>query len=235
MSIEKQTKVKSDPFWYEKPEILFQSDRLAEFFPSKEQTLKEKLNSIMRLCLYTSILLYMYHKTYKYLGFALGGALFTVYIHNNYRTTTEQQRLDSANIESVENTQETCTKPTLDNPFMNVTMKDYMNIVDGKTVDRPPACDTSVPDIKKDVDNAFENNLYRDVDDVFGKFNSQRQFFTMPFTTIPNKQDEFARWLYASPKTCKEDQDYCLRYEDVRAKRPVFVNPNDNPTRPNAM
>ena len=51
----------------------------------------------------------------------------------------------------------------------------------------------------------------------------------MPWTTIPNKQDEFARWLYSSPKTCKEDQDYCLKYEDVRAKRPIFPNQDKNP------
>ena len=59
--------------------------------------------------------------------------------------------------------------------------------------------------------------------------NSQRQFYTMPNTTIPNAQDDFAKWLYANPKTCKEDQEFCLRYEDVRAKRPVFVDPTQNP------
>ena len=68
-----------------------------------------------------------------------------------------------------------------------------------------------------------------DVNDVFGKMNSQRQFYTMPSTTIPNAQDDFAKWLYLNPKTCKEDQDFCLKYEDIRAKRPVMYNPNQNP------
>jgi hypothetical protein len=58
---------------------------------------------------------------------------------------------------------------------------------------------------------------------------SQRNYFTMPWTTIPNKQDEFARWLYLSPKTCKEDQDNCLRYEDIRSKRFIMPNPHRNP------
>ena len=110
-------------------------------------------------------------------------------------------------------------------------MKDYLN-VDPKTnmiVDRPPACDVSDPEVKLLIDNNFDNNLYKDIDDIFGKMNSQRQFYTMPSTTIPNDQESFAKWLYLSPKTCKEDQDYCLRYEDVRAKRFDFPEPERNP------
>ena len=113
---------------------------------------------------------------------------------------------------------------------MNVTMKDYMNLdKNGFIVNRPPACDPNDPEIKKLMDQGFSNNLYRDVSDVFGKNSSQRNYFTMPWTTIPNKQDEFARWLYLSPKTCKEDQDYCLRYEDIRSKRFIMPNPERNP------
>ena len=36
--------------------------------------------------------------------------------------------------------------------------------------------------------------------DVFGKRNSQRQFYTMPNTEVPNSQDEFAKWLYGKPE-----------------------------------
>jgi hypothetical protein len=111
---------------------------------------------------------------------------------------------------------------------MNVTMKDMLNI-DPKKPSRPKACDTTNPEVKQKMDEMFNHNLFKDVNDVFGKMNSQRQFYTMPNTTIPNAQDDFAKWLYLNPKTCKEDQDYCLRYEDVRAKRPVFVDPTKNP------
>jgi len=123
-----------------------------------------------------------------------------------------------------------CVKPTVDNPFMNVTMKDYMNFNEkGDVVDRLPACDPGNPEIKRMIDDSFNNNLYKDVSDVFGKMSSQRNYFTMPWTTIPNKQDEFARWLYLSPKTCKEDQDNCLKYEDIRSKRFIMPNPERNP------
>lgn len=211
----------NDQIWYKNFDILFNKDRLNEFFPSKDQSLEEKLNSLVRLSFYISILLLFYKKNTAYLWIFVIACLFTYVIYSN--------KPDNGNLEPFDINDE-CTKPTLDNPFMNVTMKDYLNIDEsGRIKDRAPACDTSDPEIKKQIDDNFDNNLYKDIDDVFGKMNSQRQFFTMPWTTIPNKQDEFAKWLYMSPQTCKEDQDFCLRYEDVRAKRPVLYNPSENP------
>jgi hypothetical protein len=141
------------------------------------------------------------------------------------------KNIENKNIEIESFEAGSCTKPTLDNPFMNVTMKDYLNIdpETNVTVDRPKACDISDETIKKSMDDMFNNNLFKDVNDVFGKMNSQRQFYTMPNTQIPNAQDDFAKWLYMNPKTCKEDQNFCLKYEDVRAKRPIFVDPLQNP------
>lgn len=233
--------IKSDPFWYDDFFIIFQSDRLTEFFPTKDQTLEEKFNSLVRLSLYISIILFYYHKNYKYYSIFLGALLITFFIYTNQpniqdqaniiETKQVQEKKDETKVEGLENTNTECTKPTLDNPFMNVTMKDYLNFDEknDQIVDRPPACDISKPEIKEEMDEMFNHNLFKDVNDVFGKMNSQRQFYTMPNTTIPNAQDEFARWLYLNPKTCKEDQEFCLPYEDLRAKRPVFVDPTQNP------
>ena len=57
----------------------------------------------------------------------------------------------------------------------------------------------------KSIQESFNHNLFRNIDDVYGKNNSQRQFFTNPVTTIPNEQTKFANWLYNVPKTCKEN------------------------------
>jgi hypothetical protein len=243
--------IKSDKFWYDDPFVIVQSNRLTEFFPTRDQTLEERLNTLVRLALYCSVVLYYHHKNYKYFSIFIGSLLLTYFVYTNNpqnvtrdvdikemtnKTQNDQKETKTKSeikgVEGLENDVETvCTKPTIDNPFMNVTMKDYLN-VDPKTqatVDRPPACDTSDENVKKSMDELFNHNLFRDINDVFGKMNSQRQFYTMPSTTIPNAQDEFAKWLYANPKTCKEDQEFCLRYEDVRAKRPVFVDPTKNP------
>lgn len=231
----------SDPFWAKEPKILFQSDRLAEFFPSSKLSNVENYNAIARLGIYISILLMLYHSQGKYAFIGILAALITYFLHKNdpltpfIKTTSREQNSSPKphpreSMETYENTQ--CTPPSLDNPFMNATMKDYLQ-ADPKTgaiVDRPPACNPNDPETKKQIDKYFNNNLFKDVTDVFGKMNSQRQFFTMPWTTIPNDpQGDFAKWLYASPTTCKENADFCNPYEDLRAKRPVMVNPNINP------
>lgn len=221
----------TDPFWFDAPEILWDNTKLSQFFPTDKQTMNEKMNSIVRLCLYITVFLYAYKRDTVYLWTVVGALIFTYYIHNNYESVTKSEDV----VETLENDLDVassvnCTKPTIDNPFMNVTMKDYTNIKDGKIVDRAPACDASDPVVKADMDKLFNNNLYSDVSDVFGKFNSQRQFYTMPWTTVPPDPNlDFPKWLYLNPKTCKEDQDYCNRYEDLRAKAPVVYNPNENP------
>lgn len=230
---------KSDLFWYDDISIIWKIERLTEFFPTKDQTLEERLNSIVRLSLYCSIILFYYHSDSKYLSILVAGLLFTYFIYknrsqigirdNNTFKLQMEPEVEVKSLEKLEN--QSCTVPTLDNPFMNVTMKDYTN-VDPKTdklIDRPQACDIKDPKIKLQMDNMFNNNLYRDVNDLFGKFNSQRQFYTMPSTTIPSDRESFQKWLYLNPKTCKEDQDFCLKYEDIRAKRPIVYNPNENP------
>lgn len=259
----------TDEIWTNDFNILFKKDRMMEFFPMKQQTHKERVNAIVRLSLYISILLVIYHSNIKFFAIFIFFLVFTFIIYRQYSVSNEsiinrsvhkksiQQKAEenfvqeksnphlndfipsfglhnniNSNIEKLENNLNTelCTKPTIDNPFMNVTMKDYMNLdKNGQIIDRPPACDTDNTEIKKLIDESFNNNLYKDVSDVFGKINSQRQFVTMPYTQIPNKQDEFARWLYLNPKTCKEDQDKCLLYEDIKNKRQIMPNPDRNP------
>ena len=55
------------------------------------------------------------------------------------------------------------------------------------------------------IDQYFNEDLYRSVDDIYNKNASERQYYTMPVTEIPNNQDKFAQWLYGNDeKTCKE-------------------------------
>ena len=54
------------------------------------------------------------------------------------------------------------------------------------------------------IKKALDHQLYRDESDIFDNLHSQRTFYTMPVTTIPNKQKKFAEFLYKMPPTCKE-------------------------------
>ena len=93
--------------------------------------------------------------------------------------------------------------PTTENPFMNINL-----ITDDKQ--KPaPAPSWNNDKIQKEIENKFNFNLYRDVGDLYGKSNSQREFYTMPSTTIPNNQTSFAKWCYSTGPTCKEKSIYC--------------------------
>ena len=49
-----------DSIWYDNFTILFEYNRLSEFFPSSDMTIEEQLNSVVRMCLYISIILMIY-------------------------------------------------------------------------------------------------------------------------------------------------------------------------------
>jgi hypothetical protein len=105
--------------------------------------------------------------------------------------------------------------PTKDNPLMNPLLGDI-----SLGPDEPPAAaNTDDAYIKDKIVETYNDKLYRDIDDLFERENSQRQFYTVP-TTYPNDQTAFANWCYKSAdNSCKVDQRNCLRYEDLRTKR----------------
>jgi hypothetical protein len=91
------------------------------------------------------------------------------------------------------------TYPTLKNPYMNV-------LNDEKTYNptRPAAAPITAPMVKQSLDDFFRTNFYNDPTDVFGKQQDQRQFYTVPSTTIPNDRESLQNWLYnIYPKNCK--------------------------------
>jgi hypothetical protein len=108
----------------------------------------------------------------------------------------------------------TCRKPTRDNPLMNPAATEFGNF------GVPSACNSNDDNIKESIKVNFDHQLFRDVDELWERENSQRQFYTMPNTAIPNNQKEFANWLYKLPNSavCKVQQQGCLRYDDVRQR-----------------
>lgn len=103
---------------------------------------------------------------------------------------------------------DTCRKPTVDNPFTNIVFSDYL---DASNVAEP--CNIDDKNIQNDMQNLYNSTIYRSFQDVFERENSQRMFYTVPIRTIPNDQTEFANWLYKTGPTCKENSQNCTYYE----------------------
>jgi hypothetical protein len=227
-----------DNFWYEDINILFHPKRLTEFFPKETMNMTEKLNSIARFSIILGIVLYVYNLNLISMYIPFAGLIVTkiLYEHHMKKENTEnflngeiddniEKRLeDEKNRIVLENNKE-CVKPTNNNPFMNLKYTDHTeeNL-------RPEACNVESEKTKDGMENNFKNNLFRDVSDVFGRNNQSRQFYTTANTSIPNKQDEFAKWLYGDMPSCKDASTTwkCVRHEDLRQNRkPVELNVND--------
>ena len=220
-----------DAFWFDDWRILFDSGRLTEFFPTASMSLAEKLNAIVRFGLYAGALLFMFNTNYTavYLPIALLVVSKVLYDRNkpaegylNGLVADGDNELPNQNPRVLNKDGQLCVPPTADNPFMNVTMSDYK-----LDPERPAACAITEPSVREDANAKFYDNLFRDVNDVYSRNTSSRQFYTMPATTIPNNQDEFAQFLYGDMGKCKTGHlDQCM-YDDPRMnRRPV----NDDPT-----
>ncbi len=202
-----------DPFWFSDYSIIFDKNRLTEFFPASDMEYTEKLNSILRFSIYIAIVLFVYNRNINVIFIPIVTGLITLYLYRYFRDENTGKSL-----EELEKIEEKCIAPTKNNPFMNVLMSDYT-----EQPERPEACNIKKEEIKESAEENFNHNLYRDVSDVWNKTHSQRQFYTMPNTQIPNKQKEFAEWLYKTDKTCKEDPKQCIRFEDIRTNRPISI------------
>lgn len=186
--------------WYDDVVGFFGDASVTHFYPSRNESQVQQLNAIMRLTLYFTVFVLIIRRDPNVLFVPIVVGAFT-YVVNESRqneAAEKDKRLEKLDLKEA-NDGQVCVRPTRDNPFMNVTFGDRKRFPN-----RPKACNPTHAGTRKQVANEFEHDLYKDVDDVFGRKVSSRQFYTMPATTIPNDQQAFAEWLYKTPKTCKE-------------------------------
>jgi hypothetical protein len=99
------------------------------------------------------------------------------------------------------------TEPTSANPFMNVLISEISD-----NPHRSAAADVTGIKVRNELDSYFETMFASDPGDAFQHMQSQRQWYTMPSTTIPNDVDSLQNWRYRTPgQTCKEgNQEVCV-------------------------
>ena len=194
------------PFWYTEPSILFSGDNITEIFPSKRFDIIRKLNAIVRLSIYYTIIMYLIRKDQKYflIPLIIMGITWMIW-YKQEDIQTDKLMKESINnkiddLVKINDLSTECRVPNKDNPFMNPPLIDYSS---GKS--SPKSCPSyNNKGVRRRVEELFNEDLYRDANDIFGKNNSQRQFYTVPGNNIPNDQGSFSQWLYGTPPTCKE-------------------------------
>ena len=188
-------------YWFKNPTILLQN--IDEFFPRRDLDKIHKVNAIARLSIYYSILIIILKLDTKYLALSVTLLLLSYFLGAS--DTFED-------IVNKENNTEKCTKPTKENPFMNFTVGDHM-----KNPNRKEAC--PLDSIRDEEIKNYRFNMIPDVADLYGKTVTDRNFYTMPSTTIVNDQEGFAKYVYGDFGKCKSEGKDCLKNRDHRFHR----------------
>ena len=178
-------------------------------------TFAEQLNALLRFTIYLSLIIMLVKKDTSILFAPILMAILTylLFTVDEQKKQNDKKVLEGMQLREDKQTRKVCQKPTEHNPFMNVLISDYST-----NPSRPKACRLEGK-VKREAKHFFNKNLYRDVDDIFQKNASDRQWYTTPNTTIPNDATSFAKWLYKVPPTCKEGNGgkcYANTYTNVR-------------------
>jgi len=216
-------------FWTENPQVLF--DDAKDFFPFSEESRHCStiaLNSLTRFSVYLGILLVLLTRNNMYIGIPVLGAILAIglfynmksqgtlrkgilptltpAIHEGFVAEPQASKNIVAGSSMADKVLEDVigvrnrTSPTSENPFMNVLMNEI-----SEYPKKPPAKYNASGDVKQKLEDRFEVKMYGDPGDIWGRNQSQREFYTTPSTSIPNDRDSFQNWLYRIPgKTCKE-------------------------------
>jgi len=189
----------NEKIWYEDLSMFLNAVNMFTIIPIQTMTLEEKLNALVRFFIYLGVILALLRKNAKYLFFGIIAALvsYPIYEYERKEKITAEKFLKKESIEIIDN--KPCTSTNIENPFMNPTIADIQY-----NPDRPEACPLYAGDVSNRVNQNFKERVFKDVTDIWGKDYSAREFYTVPATTIPNKQGDFASWLYGTGATCKE-------------------------------
>jgi hypothetical protein len=194
--------------WYQNPTILL--NNLNQIFPSKNLSKVEKINSLARLSIYSFIFIIVSKQDTKYLSISIIILLISLFLD-----ATEKFKSVDEDFKEVE-----CQKPTKNNPFMNFTFGDLL-----VNKNRNSAC--KYEDVKKDIRKQFRSHVHTDISDIWGKYISDRNFYTMPNTDIVNDQTGFALWLFGNSGECKTTGNNCLKQRDPIYHRGRLTDIND--------
>ena len=173
---------------------------MKNFIPTSNMNVIERLNAYVLLSIYVTLIHYTIFNDSRVFGLVVVTMLSTyLYYKSTQEHYVQYQSVKDKN-KGKNNKNIDCSLPSDNNPFMNVLMNEYTD-----NPERKQACDVDENKIKKVINDKYYKDVYRDIDDVFDRKSSFRNFYTMPNTSIPNDQTSYAKWLYGiKNKTHKE-------------------------------
>lgn len=196
-------------FWFYDIKVLLNKNYIMEIWPNSSWGLNRKLNAITRLILLVGIVGYFMTKSIKIVISLLFTLISIIIIykvkseHNIKNTDTIKENFENFNVLEKNNIiQDNFTTPTEKNPFMNVLIPEIKY-----NTNRKKAAPSYNAQISEEINNKSKNKnkkLFRDLGDNINFDVSLRNFHTMPNTSIPNNQIEFAKFCYGNMPSHKD-------------------------------
>jgi hypothetical protein len=193
----------SDPIWYQNLRIL--PLRPSEIIPTRDQSDAERVNAIVRLVFYCALAVALIRSNVMYLVLGLAIiVIVTLAFALGAKKKIKNESYANLRPTTVKRENKQCSSSTSDNPYSNATVGALLG-----DEGRAPACSYDSPGVAKEIRKNFNQGLFRNLDDVYEKENSQRQFYTMPSTTSAPDTISFGQFLFGNKATCKEDPSLC--------------------------
>jgi hypothetical protein len=198
---------------------MFWLDNISELMnpiiiPDINMTIEEKINAIIRAIIFVGLICTLVFNDTRYILFIIIIMIVSILIINyQYEKNKKIEKyLDLNDLDIVDNKK--CIKPTENNPFMNP------NILTTKKGNQEcGACSIHNKNINKNINKYFYEKIFRNADDIYDKSTLDRQFYTVPSTTIPNNREKLGDWLYNRGPSCKEGNGskcYNNLYNDIK-------------------
>jgi hypothetical protein len=183
----------SDPIWYNDVTVIWRGGRALETWPSVDMTTPERVNAIVRFLFYTGVVLYLSTgRDERYVLYALA-AIAIVSIAYRFHAKNKKWagkdtygNLPGSSVAADLTAYSDCQRPTVQNPFGNLLPTD--------PPDRKPACMYDA--VKDEITDKFTRKGFQDLDNIYGKRNAERAFYTMPVTTWADDREAYLKFAF---------------------------------------
>lgn len=205
------------PFWYQDPNILFDTKFITEFFPLSSMTFNQKLNALSRTIVFSTIIIFAITRS---LGTLLASfiTLLSIYVlfsnqKEGFDDFIEEEEknpaLDYIKDNNIEIPKDPFQHPSSKNPFGNTLVADNVHRKPAPPITNIKVKNNILEQAKLLVQEAnpgqpdITDKLFKNLNDQLGFEQSLRPFNTNPNSTIPNDQGAFAEFCYGSMNSCK--------------------------------
>jgi hypothetical protein len=185
-----------EQLWIYEPHILFK--KMTDLYPSNTN------NNFNAICRYWIIcgIIFMLFSSYKWVYICFIGFILTTILGYLY-----YKREDTENkIEQIRK-YNSCRRSTINNPMGNIL-----------PLDENPHLEACNDETKEQIDDNLFFEYYEDQNDLASRI-KQKNFITMPITSIINKREKFLNFMYKPRQKCKVESIGCEKFRDLQYNR----------------